>query len=245
MLDEATLVDKIHSTTGIVWHNPSYLIQALTHSSYAHENKSLKLEHNQRLEFLGDAVLELAVSDFLYKNYPDFPEGTLTKMRAGIVCEPSLASVARSLQLGECLMMGKGEERSGGRERASILADAMESLIGALYLDQGMERAYAFIMDKLEHVIHHVIISGGQLSDYKTNLQELVQQKSENLLRYKIISEQGPDHAKTFEAIVDYQGKIWGQGTGRTKKEAEQAAARDALEKISTGVLKIDGEDLA
>lgn len=242
MLDDEVLTENIKKTTGISWNNTGYLVQALTHSSYAHENKHLNMEHNQRLEFLGDAVLELVISDYLYKNHPDYPEGALTKIRAGIVCETSLAAVARQLKLGEHLLMGKGEERSGGRERPSILADVMESLIGAIYLDQGLEVTYRFIIEKLSSIINNVIQNGGLLSDYKTSLQELVQQKSENLLRYKIVDEHGPDHCKTFVANVDYQGKVWGQGTGRTKKEAEQAAARNALEKIQNGNLVLDGE---
>ncbi len=235
---------KIKTSLGVECKDPKYLIQALTHTSYAHENRHLGLEHNQRLEFLGDAVLELAVSDFLFRKYPDFPEGTLTKIRAGVVCEPSLAYVARGLELGKYLLIGKGEERSGGRERPSILADAMESIIGAIYLDQGMEKAFEFVRAKLGTVIEKMAEDGGIITDYKTHLQELVQQNCENLLSYKIIDEYGPDHCKTFVAGVDYQGEVWGSGSGRTKKEAEQAAARDALEKIKAGLLKItDGEE--
>ncbi len=232
-------LEKLKTTLGIEWKNPKLLIQAVTHTSYAHENKHLNLEHNQRLEFLGDAVLELVVSDYLYRMYPDFPEGTLTKIRAGVVCEPSLAFVARDLNLGEYLLIGKGEERSGGRERPSILADAMESIIGAIYLDQGIGSAFEFVRDKLGAVIEKVAENGGIVSDYKTNLQEFVQQKCENLLSYKIVDEYGPDHSKTFVAAVDYEGEVWGCGSGRTKKEAEQAAARDALDKIKNGQLKV------
>ena len=235
MVLESESVEKMKLQLGIDWANPDYLTQALTHSSYAHENRNLNLEHNQRLEFLGDAVLELAVSDFLYKKYPDYPEGALTKIRAGIVCEPSLALIAGTLQLGEFLLIGRGEERSGGRKRPSILADAMEALIGAIYLDQGMEKAYTFIIEKLHQVIQTVIQNGGLKSDYKTQLQELVQQKSENSLGYRIIEESGPDHLKSFIAAVNCQGIEWGRGCGRTKKEAEQAAASDALGKIISG----------
>ncbi len=237
MLDNSSL-EKLKNKLGIAWENPEYLVQALTHSSYAHENRSLNLEHNQRLEFLGDAVLELAISDYLYRNHPDYPEGTLTKVRAGIVCEPSLASVARDLNLGSFLLMGKGEERSGGRDRPSILADAMESLIGAVYLDQGMEKAFAFITEKLASVIRKMTHHGGLSSDYKTQLQELVQKNSENYLEYRIIEEYGPDHCKTFVTEVACQGKLWGSGSGRTKKEAEQTAAKNALEKLEAGELK-------
>ncbi len=243
-LFDSILLDKLKENLGVAWNNPEYYMQALTHSSYAHENRHLSLEHNQRLEFLGDAVLELAVSDYLYRNHPDYPEGTLTKVRAGIVCEPSLAYVARDLRLGDFLLMGKGEERSGGRNRSSILADALESLIGAVYLDQGMERTFTFVIEKLNPVIQKVTQNGGLITDFKTRLQELVQKKSESTLDYKIVEEYGPDHSKTFVTEVNYQGKSWGFGTGRTKKEAEQAAARDALEKISSHQISfLTGED--
>lgn len=239
------LVKKVKSQLGIQWNDENHLLGALTHSSFAHENRNpqLSLEHNQRLEFLGDAVLELVVSDYLFKKYPEYPEGALTKIRAGIVCEPSLASIANSMDLGGFLLMGKGEERSGGRKRPSILADAMEALIGAIYIDQGMEQAYSFIMEKLNPVINKVVESGGLKTDYKTQLQELVQKKSENTLGYRIIEESGPDHSKTFVAGVSFQGIQWGQGSGRTKKEAEQAAARHAMEKILSGEINyLDGE---
>lgn len=238
MVIENAPMENINIELGVEWNDPSQLIRALTHSSYAHENKSFNMEHNQRLEFLGDAVLELAVSDYLYKTYPNFPEGSLTKIRAGIVCEASLAFVAKQLKLGEYLLMGKGEERSGGRERPSILADAMESLIGAIYIDQGMETAYQFIMRQIGSSIQQVVQHGGINTDYKTYLQELVQKKSENPLTYKILEEYGPDHCKTFVAGINYQGSWWGKGSGRTKKEAEQAAAKDALEKINSGELE-------
>lgn len=229
-------VEKLKLALGVKWRDPGLLLQALTHSSFAHENRHLNLEHNQRLEFLGDAVLELAISDYLFRQHPGFPEGTLTKIRAGIVCEPSLADAARSLDLGGYLLIGRGEERSGGRERPSILADALESVIGAIYLDQGMTGAADFLMAKLGPAIEDVVKNGGMLTDYKTVLQELVQRKSDVPLNYKIIDEYGPDHSKTFVAGVDYLGESWGSGAGRTKKEAEQAAAKDALEKIQVGV---------
>ena len=235
---------KIINSLGIDWDDTGYLEQALTHSSYAHENRSMDLEHNQRLEFLGDAVLELVISDYLYRKYPEYPEGTLTKVRAGIVYEPSLAEIARSLNLGEFLLMGKGEERSGGRERPSILADAMESLIGAVYMDKGIDTASKFIMDRLEPVIERVVRDGGIIADYKTHLQELVQKKSDSSLSYEIMEEYGPDHCKTFVAGVRYKGELWASGTGRTKKEAEQAAAKDSLEKLNSGEIEfINGDN--
>lgn len=234
-------LEKIKKDLGIEWNDPGYLIQALTHTSYAHENRHQNLEHNQRLEFLGDAVLELVVSDYLYREYPGYPEGALTKIRAGVVCEPSLAHAAKSLGLGGFLLIGKGEERSGGRERPSILADAMEALIGAVYMDQGVDKAFKFVLDRLNMVIRKVVEDGGLITDYKTGLQELVQKKSEAPLFYEIIEEYGPDHSKTFVAGVNYQGVLWGSGSGRTKKDAEQAAAKDALERIHSGEIDFSG----
>jgi ribonuclease-3 len=232
MIDENENLKELQNLFDFEWNDPDLLIQALTHSSYAHENKIEHLEHNQRLEFLGDAVLELAISDYLYKEHPDFPEGILTKIRAGIVCEPSLALIAKNLCIGSYLLIGKGEERSGGRVRPSILADAMEALIGAVFLDKGLEKAIEFIKVKLAPIIKNVVNNRGLSTDYKTQLQEFVQQKSENPLEYTIIDETGPDHSKNFEAGVKFQGEIWGTGKGRTKKDAEQAAARNALDKL-------------
>ena len=206
------------------------LLQALTHSSYIYENRQNGLENNQRLEFLGDAVLDLAVSDFLFRNYPDSDEGELTKLRAALVCEPSLARTAKSLKLGYCLRMGKGEERSGGRERASILADAFEALLGAIYLDQGLAKASEMALKFLDPLIKDVL-EGRLDSDYKTELQELVQQLGSEQVQYTILREEGPDHNKTFTAGVLYKGELTGTGSGRSKKEAEQQAAKSALEK--------------
>lgn len=228
----------------LTWENPALFRQSLTHSSYTHENRHYQLEHNQRLEFLGDAVLELVVSEHLYRTYQNYPEGTLTKMRAGTVCEPSLAEVARHLNLGECLLMGRGEERSGGRVRPSILADAVEALIGAVYLDRGLMDTREFILRELAPVIKKVTAKGGNAGDYKTELQELVQQRTENTLSYTIVEEYGPDHNKTFVSAVSFRGEKWGAGSGRTKKEAEQTAARDALARISAGEINFPPADV-
>lgn len=187
--------------------------------------------HNQRLEFLGDAVLELIISEHLYKLFPDRTEGELTKMRAASVCEPSLAKVARGLDLGRCLRMGRGEERSGGRERPSILADAFEALLGAIYLDQGLDVSKDFVLNYLSSIIEDVV--AGRLDrDYKTELQEILQQTSPEPLTYTIMDESGPDHDKTFTAGVIYRGRIIGKGSGHSKKEAEQHAARDAFQHL-------------
>jgi ribonuclease-3 len=206
------------------------LLQALTHSSYIYENRQNGIENNQRLEFLGDAVLDLAVSDFLFRNYPDSDEGELTKLRAALVCEPSLARTAKSLRLGNCLRMGKGEERSGGRERPSILADAFEALLGAIYLDQGLMKASEMALRFLDPLIRDVL-EGRLDSDYKTELQEIVQQLGSEQVQYTILREEGPDHHKIFTAGVLYKGELAGTGTGRSKKEAEQQAAKSALGK--------------
>jgi len=207
---------------------PSLLQTALTHSSYANECRGAGQESNERLEFLGDSILGFVTADCLYRKYPGVPEGRMTRLRAELVCEQSLVTVARELGLGEDMRFGKGEEHTGGRTRPSILADCVEAVIAALYLDGGLAVAGAFI--------ERYILSGldsreaEPFSDYKTALQELVQQKSGQVLSYAMIAESGPDHNKLFTAQVSLNGKAIGQGTGHTKKEAEQAAARSALE---------------
>lgn len=210
------------------WVDEGLLFQALTHSSFTYESRQNGIENNQRLEFLGDAVLELAVSDYLYRNHPGFDEGSLTKLRAAVVCEPSLARAARELGLGLCLQMGRGEERSGGRERPSILADAFEALLGAVYLDQGLARVGELAIQFLSPVIED-LLQGRLERDYKTELQEIVQQRSGEQVQYIILKEEGPDHQKTFTAGVLYKGKLAGSGAGRSKKDAEQQAAKSAL----------------
>jgi len=223
---------RLKRRLGVEWRDDNLLSMALTHSSFTYENRHAGAENNQRLEFLGDAVLELAVSDYLYRNNPDRDEGELTKLRAAIVCEPSLARVAGDLELGLCLSMGRGEERSGGRERPSILADAFEALLGAVYLDQGPDKAAEIAIRCLAPVINDVM-EGRLERDYKTELQELVQQRDGETVQYVILREEGPDHDKTFTAGVLYRGQVSGTGTGRSKKDAEQQAAKWALAKIS------------
>lgn len=206
---------------------------ALTHGSFAYENRFLVQENNQRLEFLGDAVLELIVSDYLYRTYPDYTEGELTKLRAAIVCAPSVARIGHQLNLGAYLMMGKGEEKSGGRERPSILADAFESLLGAVYLDQGWEAARKFALDCLKPIIKD-IFAGRLERDYKTELQEILQRQSNDPVQYIILNEKGPAHNKIFTAAVIYRKQEIGRGVGCSKKEAESQAAAQALEKIDS-----------
>jgi len=217
---------------GISWRDESLLRQALTHGSYAYEHPGVA--NNQRLEFLGDAVLEVVVSDYLYRSFPGKSEGELTRLRAAIVCEPSLARVASGLGMGEALFMGRGEILSGGRERSSILSDAFEAVLGAVYLDQGLTVAAEFALSKLKVVIDD-ILEGRQERDYKTELQELLQRRSPENVSYVILKEEGPDHAKSFTAGVFYRGECLGKGEGRSKKEAEQRAAREALKALVKG----------
>lgn len=218
---------RLEKKLGVAWRDPSLLNQALTHSSYTYESRQNGPDSNQRLEFLGDAVLELVISDYLYRQYPDRDEGDLTKLRAAVVCEPSLARVARDLNLGMCMFMGRGEERSGGRERPSILADAFEALLGAVYLDQGLQKSGELAICCLEPVLKDVL-EGRSDRDYKTELQEIVQQRGGEV-QYMILQEDGPDHHKVFTAGVYFRGELAGRGSGRSKKDAEQQAAKEAL----------------
>ena len=204
---------------------------AFTHSSYANEHKNFVSENNERLEFLGDAVLDMIVSEYIYKKFPKMPEGELTKLRAGVVCEGSLAKIAREFEFGKYLLLGKGEESTGGRNRDSILADAFEVVIGVICLDGGIESAGKYIMSFMEKVIDDMKISFRTL-DCKTHLQELIQKNSKSPITYEIIDEKGPDHDKVFIAEVYHDKKTLGCGEGKSKKEAEQNAAFDALEKL-------------
>ncbi|MTI79847.1 MAG: ribonuclease III [Firmicutes bacterium] len=237
MFKSSVYIARLQQRLGINWSEPGLFYQALTHSSCAHENRNMGLTHNQRLEFLGDAVLELVISDYLYNKFPQSAEGELTKLRAAVVCEPSLAKVAKDLALGMCLRMGRGEERSGGRERPSILADAFEALLGAVYLDKGLEVSRKVILNELQPVIKDVV-EGRLEKDYKTELQEMLQQHSADPVNYVILKEEGPDHDKTFTAGVIYRGKEVGRGKGHSKKEAEQRAAKEALTSFTATMRK-------
>lgn len=194
---------------------------ALTHSSFANENRD-KPEFNERLEFLGDAVLQLITSEKLYCENPEMPEGQMSKQRAALVCEDALAGYSADISLGEYLNLGKGEEMSGGRERPSILADAFEALIGAIFLDGGMEAAKKFVLRFVDEA--HL-----SLQDYKTLLQEIIQQNPGEKLTYVVVAENGPDHDKSFTMEVHLNSNVIGKGTGKSKKHAEQAAAKEAL----------------
>ena len=197
------------------------LTQALTHSSYANEHRLDHNHCNERLEFLGDAVLEIVTSDFLYHKYTDKPEGDLTKIRASIVCEPTLAYCAEDIQLGSYLFLGKGEDATGGRNRNSVVSDAMEAVIGAIYLDGGLANAKEFIHRFILNDIEHKQL----FYDSKTILQEIVQADFKDPLTYELIREEGPDHNKTFEVCAKIGSHEIGRGAGRTKKAAEQLAA--------------------
>lgn len=207
------------------------LHQALTHTSFANEAKNTGITHNERLEFLGDAVLELVISEYLYSNFRHFTEGELTKARAHIVCEPTLAECANKLGLGDFLLLGKGEENSGGRHRASILADAFEAVIGAIYTASNFSSARNFILQNLKNTLQ-AVSSNGYMRDYKTMLQEHLQRSGEVKITYDVTSETGPDHDKTFEIAVTISNTVLGLGTGKSKKEAEQSAAKQALIKL-------------
>lgn len=211
--------------------DPKLLSTALVHSSYANENKSAALSSNERLEFLGDSVLSLCVSRHLYSTYPEMSEGRMTRLRAELVREQSLYAAALKLELGRHICLGRGEEHTGGRERPSILADCVEAVIAAIYLDGGMEPADKFVQ---EHILSGVAGDAQRRgTDYKTALQELIQQKSGKVVSYAMISESGPDHRKVFTAQVLVNNEPAGRGTGNTKKEAEQSAAKSALDTFS------------
>ncbi|MEF2965262.1 ribonuclease III [Paenibacillus sp. M1] len=214
----------------LAFQNKQLLKQAFTHASYVNEHRFSQHEDNERLEFLGDAVLELTVSEHLYRIFPDRPEGELTKLRAAIVCEPSLVKFAENLEFGKYVLLGKGEELTGGRTRPALLADVFESFVGALYLDQGLEAVTAFLH---RHVFSQISLDGKlQTTDYKTELQELTQHHNMGALEYRIIEERGPAHEREFVSEVFMDGRGLGRGTGRSKKEAEQQAAAVALERL-------------
>lgn len=216
---------ELQAVIGYEFKQEGLLRQALTHSSFANEKHMKKLSDNERLEFLGDAVLEVVSSEFLFRNYPKLPEGDLTKLRASIVCEPTLALCTREIGLGKYLYLGKGENQTGGRQRKSILSDALESVIGAIYLDGGFEPAKSFIHRFILTDIEHKKL----FYDSKTILQELVQGNYEEPLHYVLIAEEGPDHDKNFRVEARIGERIIGEGSGHTKKAAEQEAAYKAL----------------
>lgn len=224
------LLNEIQNKIGYKFRKIELLNWALTHSSYANEHKRYKITYNERLEFLGDSVLGLIVSDYIFVKYSDYPEGDLTKLRATVVCELSLSHVAKEIGLGKYLLLGKGEEVTGGRERVSILADAFEALIGAIYIDGKFINAKTFVLRYMTGIIENAVNGRELFIDYKTQLQELLQKKTKSKIEYKIVSEEGPDHNKTFYTEVVVKNRVLGKGFGKSKKEAEQSAAKVALE---------------
>ena len=216
---------ELETVIGYAFKNPELLSHALTHSSYANERHWAKIKCSERLEFLGDAVLEVVASEFLFRNYPAMPEGEMTKLRASLVCEPTLAYCAEAISLGKYLLLGKGEDLTGGRERDSITSDAMEALLGAIYLDGGFASAKEFVHGFILNDIEHKKL----FYDSKTILQEEIQGETTELLHYDLIGEEGPDHNKRFTVHACLGDQMIGMGSGRTKKAAEQEAAYRAL----------------
>ena len=223
------MIKDLENAIGYQFRNITLLQNALAHSSYANERWHDSLMSNERLEFLGDSILGMVVAEHLYRNFPDRPEGELTRMRADMVCEQSLAAVANHLGLGTHLMLGHGEEAGGGRTRPSILADAVESVIAAAFLDGGMDAAAGIIR---RFILTNVPVTRLHNKDYKTGLQELVQQKKNQVLSYALVGESGPDHDKNFLVEVSLNGMVVGKGSGSSKKRAEQDAARCAMEAL-------------
>ncbi|MDO4299843.1 MAG: ribonuclease III [Clostridia bacterium] len=212
--------------------NERLISTALSHSSYANEHKNEGVECNERLEFLGDAILGFVVGEYIYKKFSLWPEGKLTKLRASVVCETMLSKKGREMGINNALKLGKGEEHTGGRERNSIIADAVESVIGAVYLDGGMEPARKFVLDMLTKEIEE-ISSTVHVLDAKTTLQEIIQRTSQEPIEYRIIGESGPAHCKSFSVEVCHRNKVLGRGEGHSKKEAEQKAAMEAINLIN------------
>lgn len=222
---------QLQTELDIFFHNQHLLRQAFTHSSYVNENRHANHQDNERMEFLGDAVLELTVSEYLFHSHKHRSEGELTKLRASIVCEASLVKFAEDLRFGSYVLLGKGEEITGGRSRPALLADVFESFVGALFLDQGLEAVKAFLN---QYVFTNLSFEGKlQMEDYKTQLQEFTQQDNMGTLEYRIVDESGPAHERVFISEVYLDEQLLGTGSGRSKKEAEQQAASHALVKIN------------
>ena len=221
-------LNELEKKIGYRFSDFSYLEHAMRHSSYCNEQKMNRFMNNERLEFLGDAVLELVTSEFLYLNYPKMPEGEATRKRASMVCEQTLALCAREIDLGNYLYLGKGEDHTGGRERASVISDALEALIGAIYLDGGFTSAKEFV----ERFILNGIEEKQLFFDSKTIFQEMMQSITTEPIHYKMVGEEGPDHCKIFTIELFVGDQSAGIGSGKSKKAAEQAAAYDAIKKI-------------
>ncbi len=221
-------MEDLQNKIGYHFKNKNLLTEALTHSSYANEHKAKHIKYNERLEFLGDAVLSIVVSDYIFKNCPELPEGELTKLRASLVCEKSLFEFAKKINLGQYLILSKGEKNNGGANRPSIVSDAFEALIAAIYIDGGIEPASKHILNFVIPAIKNA--TNKKIRDYKTTLQEIIQKNPGEQLEYVLIKESGPDHNKHFVVEVHLNSNVIGKGGGKSKKEAEQQAAREALE---------------
>ena len=225
-MNEQEKMKDLQRLIGYKFKNENLLYEALSHSSFANEKKKPR-RSNERLEFLGDSVLSIAVSDYIFKHFTHIPEGELTKLRASLVCENALFEFSKRIKLGEHIFLGKGEEMTGGRERPSIVSDAFEAVIAAIYLDGGMEKAREYV---LSFIPKDITPAGGKaFHDYKTELQEVIQRNPEEKIEYFLKGESGPDHDKHFDVQVLLNGMVIGEGSGKSKKNAEQAAAREAL----------------
>ncbi|MFW5999209.1 MAG: ribonuclease III [Halanaerobiaceae bacterium] len=224
-------IQQVEEELNIEFSDQELIQRALIHKSYVNENPGQEIKNNERLEFLGDSVLNLTISSYIFRKFTDYPEGKLAKMRAILVSAPILSRKAREFNLGEYVIMGRGEEMTGGRERDSILADTMEAVFGAIYLDKGIKEVSDFIIDIFSKDIE-IVSSEEYIRDYKTRLQELTQEQSTKRPEYNVVAEKGPDHNKTFAVEVSFDGKVLGQGTASSIKEAEQDAAKEAFLKL-------------
>jgi ribonuclease III len=229
--DEKRKLKEFEKKLGYKFKRRVHLKRALMHKSFANENRYPHTDHNERYEFLGDAVLELAISSILIEKFSDQPEGELSKFRAAVVNEARLAELAREIGLGDYLYLGKGEDQTGGRDKPSLLSDAFEAVLGAVFIDRGYKKAYDVVR---RHFMEALDETGGVgfVKDYKTRLQEVSQGRFKAIPRYKMVGEEGPDHSKTFEVNIIINNEVYGVGTGSSKKSAEQQAAKQALEKL-------------
>lgn len=229
---EKQQLKEIERRFGYAFKHREHLRRALMHRSFANELRLPATEHNERYEYLGDAVLELSISHLLMEHFPEYPEGELSKLRAAVVNETQLAHLARAVNLGDYLLLGKGEEQTGGRDKPSLLADCFEAMLGAVYLDRGFAKAFAVVERQYLPILRHVRERGELIRDFKTKLQEESQKRFRTVPRYRLIKESGPDHNKMFNVQLTINDEIFGIGAGSSKKSAEQAAAKEALAKI-------------
>ncbi len=233
---EKNRLKELQKKLGFKFKDLVHLKRSLTHRSYANENRMPNTEHNERYEFLGDAVLELGISQMLMSHFITHTEGELSKLRASVVNEAQLAELARKLELGQFLYLGKGEDQTGGREKPSLLADAFEAILGAMYLDRGWDKSLAMVERYYEPVLK-AVSAGDYIKDFKTQLQEEAQSRFHAIPKYRLVKETGPDHQKTFEVNLFIDEKLYGVGSGMSKKSAEQEAAKEALNKLKEGVI--------